>query len=151
MSNFIEESNVSIIALSLHLERAVVKHELQDDAGIYVIEDNWFPFWIKILKQPGLIGFITYINFRKSSTRIERLELANQYNCESYMVAAFVNDDILKMTHTISYRDGLLNETLIRVCRQFSRDIGFAIAEFDPEYKILMRLTETQSVEEENE
>lgn len=151
MSNFIEESNVSIIALSLHLERAVVKHELQDDAGIYVTEDNWFPFWIRILKQPGLIGFVTYINFRKSSTRIQRLELANQFNCESYMVTAFINDDILKMTHTISYRDGLLNETLIRVCRQFSRDIGFAIAEFDPEYKILMRLTETQSVEEENE
>ena len=151
MSDFIEESNVSAITLSLYLERAVVKHELQEDEGIYVVEENWFPFWIRILKKPCLIGFITYINFRKSSTRLQRLELANQFNCESYMSTAFVNNDVLKMTHTISYRDGLLNETLIRVCRKFCGDIGFAIAEFDPEYKILMRLTETQTVEKESE
>ena len=151
MNELIEESDVTAVTLSLHLERAVVNHELQEDEGIYVTEDNWFPFWIRILKQPGLIGFVTYINFRKSSTRLQRLELANAFSCETYMSTAFVENDVLKMTHAISYRNGLLTETLIRACRQYSGGICLAIDEFDPEYKILMRLTEPQSVEKENE
>lgn len=151
MSDFIEEADVNSVTLSLHLERAVVQHKLQDNADIYVTEDDWFPFWISILKKPGFVGFVTYINFRKSSSRLQRLELANEFNRETYMSAAFVEDDVLKITHVISYRDGLLTETLIRACRQFSGGIGLAIDEFDPDYKILMRLMETEPESESTE
>ncbi|WP_041376832.1 YbjN domain-containing protein [Polaromonas naphthalenivorans] len=153
MSDFIPESDVTPVTLSLHLERAVVQHRLEDDEAIYVTEDDWIPFWIRILKKPGFVGFVTYFNFRKSSTSLQRLELANEFNRETYMSSAFVKDDILKITHVISYRDGLLTETLIRACRQFSGGISLAIDEFDPEYKILMRLmkTEPESESSENE
>lgn len=151
MNDLIEESDINAVNLSLYLERAVIDHKLEDDEGIYVNETSWFPFWIRILKKPGLIGFVTYINFRKSSKRLQRLELANEFNRETYMSTAFVEGDVLKMTHVINYRNGLLTETLIRSCRQYSGGISLAIDEFDPDYKILMRLTETESVEEENE
>lgn len=151
MSDFIDESAVSPITLSLHLERAVVKHKLQDNSDIYVTEDDWFPFWISLLKKPGLVGFVTYINFRKSSSRIQRLELTNEFNRETYMGSSFIENDILKITHVISYRDGLLTETLIRACRQFSGGIGLAIDEFDPDYLILMRLSEIQPETESSE
>ena len=44
MSNFIDESNVTPITLSLELEAAVIEHKLEDDEGIYVTEDGFFRF-----------------------------------------------------------------------------------------------------------
>jgi hypothetical protein len=152
MSDFIEHADVSPVTLSLHLENATVAHTLQEDGDIYVTEPGWFPFWIHILPKPDFIGLLTFINFRKSSTELQRLKIANEFNRENYIGTAFVDDgDVLKMTHMLSYRYGIPTETLIRACRQFSGGMGLSIDQFDPDYQILMRLSETQSVETENE
>ena len=145
MNRLIEEINVTAVNLSLELERAVIEHKLQEDEGIYVTEDGWFPFWINILKSKGFIGFTTYLMLRKNSTTLQRLELANQFNCDTYMSSAYVVENMLKIDHVLSYRNGMLSETLIRACRQYSGGIGLFIAEHDPNYQVLMRLTEAET------
>lgn len=145
MNRLIEEINVTAVNLSLELERAVIEHKLQEDEGIYVTEDGWFPFWIRILKSNGFIGFTTYLMLRKNSTTLQRLELANQFNSDTYMSSAYVVEDMLKIDHVLSYRNGMLSETLIRACRQYSGGIGLFITEHDPNYQVLMRLTEAET------
>jgi hypothetical protein len=145
MNNLIEETNVTIVNLSLELERAVIEHTLQDDESIYVTEDNFFPFWIKILKGQGFVGFTTYAMFREGSTTLQRLELVNALNKDTYLSSAYADDDMLRIEHCISYRNGILSEALIRGCRQFSGGIKLFISEYDPEYQILMRLTESET------
>ena len=51
MSNLIEEKDVTAVHLAVELEQAVVQHVLQDDESIYVTEDGWFPFWIRVQKN----------------------------------------------------------------------------------------------------
>lgn len=151
MSNLIEESDVTPVNLSLHLELAVIEHKLEDDHGIYVTEDNFFPFWIRVLKNFGFVGLTTYIIFRKSSTHLQRLELANKFNCKNWIGTAYVDDDRLKIDHVLSYRDGLLTENFIRICRQYTGAIRESLAAFDPDYKILRPLGETEPEDAENE
>lgn len=153
MNKLIEEINVTIVNLSLELEQAVIEHTLQDDESIYVTEDNFFPFWIKILKGQGFVGFTTYLMFRESSTILERLTVVNEFNKDTYLSSAYAVDDVLRIEHCISYRNGILSEALIRGCRQFSGGIKLFISEYDPDFKILMRLNEikTQPEISENE
>lgn len=145
MSNLIEEKDITPVNLSLNLECAVIEHELQDDGGIYVTEDGWFPFWIRILAKKGFVGMTTYIHFRNSSTHLQRLALANQFNNKNWMGTAYVDDDRLRFDHSLSCRDGMLTENFIRSCRQYSRDIRESLTAFDPDYKVLLPLGETES------
>ena len=144
MSNLIEESNVTPVTLSLELESAVIEHKLEDDEGIYVTEDGFFPFWIRVLNSSGFVGFTTYIVFRKSSTRHERLELANSFNKRNYMTSSFVNDDKLTIDHVLNFRSGLLKESFIRGCRQYSSTVESSIKQLDPHYNLLMPLGEVE-------
>ena len=145
MSNLIEETNVTPVTLSLELETSVISHELQDDEGIYVIEDGFFPFWIRILKNCGFVGFNTHISFRESATYLEKLELSNRFNKMNYMLTTYVNDEKLIIDHVLCYRSGLLKETFIRGCRQYSHAISHSIFEIDPEYLVLKPLGESES------
>ena len=151
MTVLIEEASVTAVNLSLYLEEAVIQHELQEDEGIYVTEDRFFPCWIRVLKKSGFIGFSTYAVFRNSSARIERLEFANQINSKNFMTTAYVDSEKLIMDHVLNYRDGMLKETFIRGCRQYSGSIEKSISEPDPDYKVLRRLNETEPEDVENE
>ena len=145
MSNLIEEKDVTPVTLSLELEAAVLEHKLEDDEGIYVTESGFFPCWIRILKNSGYVGFTTYIMFRNSSTRLERLELANRFNKRNYMTTNYVDSDKLIIDHVLCYRSGILKETFIRGLRQYSSAICNAISDIDPDYKVLMPLGENES------
>ena len=140
MSNLIEESNVTPVTLSLELEAAVLEHKLEDDEGIYVTESGFFPCWIRVLKNSGYVGFTTYILFRQSSTRSDRLELANRFNKRNYMTTNHVDGNKLIIDHVLCYKSGILKETFIRGLRQYSSAICNSISEIDPEYKVLMPL-----------
>ena len=64
MSHLIEENDVSAVNLSLELERAVIAHTLDEDKSIYVTEDDFFPFWIKLNSSAGLVIFSSYTFLR---------------------------------------------------------------------------------------
>ena len=144
MSNLIDEKNVTPITLSLELEAAVIEHKLEEDEVIYVTEGGFFPFWIRVLKNSGYVGFSTYIMFRESSTHLERLELANRFNKRNYITTNYVDGDKLIIDHVFCYRSGILKETFIRGCRQYSSAICNSISDIDPDYMVLMPLSEPQ-------
>jgi hypothetical protein len=151
MSNLIEEKDVTSVTLSLELEVAVLEHVLEEDEGIYFTEKGFFPCWIRVLEDSKYIGFTTYIMFRDSSTRLDRLELANRFNKRNYMTTNYVNGDRLTIDHVLCYRSGILKETFIRGLRQYSNAICNSISDIDPEYKILMLLGEPQREGADNE
>lgn len=144
MSNLIDEKNVTPITLSLELEAAVIEHKLDEDEVIYVTEGGFFPFWIRVLKSSGYVGFSTYIMFRDSSTHLERLELVNRFNKRNHITTNYVDGDKLIIDHVLCYRSGILKETFIRGCRQYSSAICNSISEIDPDYMVLMPLSEPQ-------
>ena len=148
MFNFIEENDLTLVNLSVELERAVIGYELQKDESIYVTEDGWFPYWIRVLPKPHhLITLHTFTNFRKNTTLLERLELCNGFNRSQYMVAAYVKEDYIGFNHALTYKDGILRENMIRICRLFSEQIWRGINEFDPEFAIMLQPGQS---EEEN-
>lgn len=152
MNNIIEEKDITAVILSLELEVAVIQHVLQDDEAIYVTEDGYFNFWIRILNKRGLIGFSTHTYFRKSITHSQRLEFCNTINSQYFMITAYTTDDEkLKIDHVINYRDGILQATFIRSCRQFSRTIETAMQELDPEHLIVLLPGQTESEDAESE
>lgn len=151
MSNLIEEKDVTPVTLSLELETAVLEHKLEEDEAIYVTESGFFPCWIRVLKSSGYVGFTTYILFRQSSTRLDRLELANRFNKRNYMTTNHVDGDKLKIDHVLCYKSGILKETFIRGLRQYSSAICNSISEIDPDYIVLLPLGETESDETTNE
>lgn len=146
MTILIEEENVTAVNLSLELERAVIQHELQDDEGIYVTEDNWFNFWIRILKRRGYVGLSTHTRFKKSSSHLQKLDFCNKINSQYFMISAYTtDDDTLKLDHVINFRDGMLRETFIRSCRQFSRTLEVAMMELDPKNDLVLRPGEVET------
>ena len=145
MANLIEESDVSIVNLSLQLENSVIRHALLDDESIYVTEDGYFPFWIKVCQNKGFVVFVTYTYFRKKADLLQRLEIVNDFNKSSFMVTAYADDDTCKFDHELIFRDGLLTETFVRGCRHFSRNVERAIHRFDPGHQIIRPLGETES------
>lgn len=151
MCQLIEEKDVTAVNLSVELERAVIQHKLQDDEGIYVTEDGWFPFWIRILNERGFVGFSTHTYFRKSSTHLQRLEFCNRINYQCFMITAYISDDEkLKVDCVINFRDGMLKETFIRGCRQFSRTIEIAMLDLDPNNLIVLSPGTSESEDVDN-
>lgn len=150
MCILIEEGNVNIVNLSVELERAVIQHDLQEDEVIYITEDCFYPFWILVLKKRGFVGFSTHTQFRKSATKLQRLEFCNRINFQYFMVTAYMtDDDKLKIDHVVSYRDGMLQQTFIRGCGEFSRTIEVAMHDLDPENEIVLRPGQIESEPED--
>ena len=142
MINLIEEADVTLATLSVELERAVIQYETRDDS-LYVNEDGYFPFWLYVKKSAGLVGFGTYIAFRDSTTELQRLNLANEFNKYAFGITAYVSGDRLKIDHIVNFRAGLLRETFVRVSRNFAATITNSIRDHDPNYEILLPLSET--------
>lgn len=138
MSMLIEENDVSVINLSVELERAVIQHEMRDNESLYVTEDGMFPFWISVNSATGLVLFRTHTNFKNASSQMQRLELCNELNMKQYLVTAYVMDDRLYVDYVLNFRDGLLRETFIRTCRQFSSNVKSGLSQIDSEHEIAL-------------
>jgi Putative bacterial sensory transduction regulator len=151
MSNLIEEKDVTIVYLAVELERAVIEHDLEDDKSIYVNEDTWFPFWVHASQSSGFVSFKTYTNFKKSTNKLQRLELCNELNNQNFLVTAYVQDDRLTIDYVLNFRDGLLRETFIRTCRQFPRNIEHGLKKVDPECDFILPPGKTEPEDEESQ
>jgi hypothetical protein len=149
MSILIEEKDVTAVNLAVELERAVIQHVLDEDKSIYVTEDCWFPYWIRIQESAGYVTFKTYTNFKKSTSHLQRLELCNELNAKNYLVTACVKDDQLLFDYILNYRDGLLRETFIRSCRQFARNLERGLELVDPENDFVLPPGKTEPKNEE--
>ena len=131
MSDLIEEKDVTNVTLAIELERAVIEYTLDDDNDIYVTEDGWFPYWVRVRKDVGLVNIRTHSYFKKSASQIQRLELCNELNSQNYLITAHVDGYRLNIDHALNFRGGLLRETFIRVCRQFSSNIERGLGRVD--------------------
>lgn len=138
MTTLIEEKDVTVVNLALALEQAVIEYELGENGSIYVLEDYWFPFMIDIQKSLGYVTFSTSTNFRKNTNYLQRLELCNELNSKNYLVTAVLREDQLLLHSILNYRDGMLRETFIRACRQFSGSLLKGLDQVDPDYKLFM-------------
>ena len=148
MRIYMEEKEVTAVNLALELEGAVITHELHADESIYVFEDGWYPFWISMNASLGYVCFKTHTRFKASSSQLQRLELCNALNLHSYLVTAAMQDEQLLLDHVLIYRDGLLRETFIRACRQFSRNIQRGMDRLDPDNAVALRPGQTEPSDE---
>ncbi|MBP9735493.1 MAG: YbjN domain-containing protein [Rhodoferax sp.] len=148
MTQLIEEKDVTPVNLSVELERAVIEHTMDDDHSIYVTEDSWFPFWIRIHQGSGYVSFKTHTNFKKSSNRLQRLEICNAFNKNRFMLTCYESQDRLYFDHVLSFRDGLLRENFVRSCRQFANNIAIGFADTDPDNIFVLRPGVTEPEDE---
>lgn len=151
MTSLIEEKDVTVVNLALELERAVIEYVLDDDQSIYVNEDGWFLFWIRVLHGAGMVSFKTHTHFKKSTTHLQRLELCSELSSQNYLIAAYVEDKQLVIDYVVNFRDGLLRETFIRTCRQFARNIERGLNQVDPENDFVLLPGKTESEDESNQ
>jgi Putative bacterial sensory transduction regulator len=139
MSILIEDNDVTPVNVAIELERAVITHKLNADGKIYVTEDGWYPFWIEVKQGSGLIFFTTHTYFKRAATTVQRLEVCNELNQRSYALTAYSRDQRLCIDHALSYRDGLLRETLVRTCRMFANNIGSGLSAVDPDNALVLQ------------
>lgn len=141
MNNLFEEKDVDIVKLSLELENAVIQHVLREDGEIYITEDDFYPYWIRILDSRGLISLSTYTYFKSTIPHQERLEFCNKINGHYFCITASLSDcGALKIDQAIPFRDGIIREHFVRMCRQFSKNIVSAINQFDePHNKFVLQ------------
>jgi hypothetical protein len=144
MSNLIEEKDVTAVNLAVELERAVIEHILDEEKCIYVNEDSWFPYWVRVLNGAGFISFKTHTHFKKSTSHLQRLELCNELNKKNFLITAYVDDDRLIIDHVLNFRDGLLRENFIRACRQFTSNIERGLNKADPENDFVLPPGQTE-------
>ena len=147
MINFIEEVDVTLVKLSVELERAVIEHNLDEDGNIYVKEDGWHPYAINIDNAAGLIRFSTFATFASAVSALKRLKLANQLNANNNLLTAciFDGDDCLTIDYSLIFRDGLLRESFIRTCRQFCANVKDGLKEIDHDGALLLVPGEEES------
>ncbi len=148
MCLLIEESDVTSVNLAIELERAVVEHMQEEDESIYVVEDGWFPFWIRVLKDAGYVSFKSHTNFTRSSSHQQRLELCNQLNSQNFLITAYVDDDRLIIDYVLNFRDGLLRESFIRSCRQFASNIERGLNKIDLNNEFILPPGKTEPEDE---
>ncbi len=149
MNMLIEEQDVTAVNLAVELERAVIQHVLDDDGSIYVTEDHWFPFWIRVQKSQGYVAFTTYTQFKKTTPHLQRLELCNALNATSYLVTAYVQDEQLRLDCVLNYRGGLLRENFVRACRQFAASLAKRLERVDPDNDFIWPPGKTEPADEE--
>jgi hypothetical protein len=148
MSSLIEEKDVTAVNLAVELERAVIEHVLSEDLSIYVNEDGWFPYWVRILQGAGFISFKTHTNFKKASSQLQKLELCNELNSQNFLITAYVDDDRLIIDHVLNFRDGLLRENFVRSCRQFASNIERGLNKIDANNEFILPPGKTEPEDE---
>jgi hypothetical protein len=149
IDTLIEEKDLSLVALSLELEKATIDCDLRDEHSIYVHEEGMFPFWINLHEGPRFLLLTTYLEWVPEVPDEERLAFCNRINEQLFMPAVYLRtierDDgetIKRFTaaYPISYRDGLLISQFIRLCRKFASAMTQIQNDFDPEHAMLQPL-----------
>lgn len=148
MSQLIEEADVTAVNLAIELERAVIEHRLDEDKSIYVTEDGWFPFWIRVQQGAGYVSFKTHTKFKKATSHMQRLELCNELNKSKYMLTCYEADDRMFFDHVLNFRDGLLRENFVRACRQFAKAAEAGLHDADPENDFVLMPGQTEPKDE---
>ena len=144
ISPFIEENDVSLVTLSLELEKATIEHETRPNS-LYIQEPGMFPFWVNLHEEPKYILINTYLNFVPTASNEMRLSLCNRINEKLFLPSTYIHtfehdgeDEQRFMTaYPIYYRDGLIASHFIRMCRTFSNALKQIQDEFDRENEIL--------------
>jgi hypothetical protein len=150
MCTVIEEIEVTAVNLSLYLEQAVIRHDVDDEREIYITETGWFPFWIQVRRKSAQLILSTHTMFRRSTGTLQRYEFVNEVNSKFVLVSAFVDGKRLRVDHALLYRDGLTRESFIRTCRVFNDSLTRAMSELDPDGSILLAPGETEDSDQEN-
>lgn len=148
MSFLIEELDVNPVNLAIELERAVIEHSIEEDESIYVTEDGWFPFWIRVLRGAGYVHFKTHCDFKKATSHLQRLEICNELNKSKCMLTCHAMDDRMYFDHVLIFRDGLLRENFVRACRQFAKAVETGLQEADPDNHFVLMPGQTESENE---
>ncbi|MDD5030665.1 MAG: YbjN domain-containing protein [Rhodoferax sp.] len=148
MSDLIEEKDVTAVNLAIELERAVIGYTLENDKSIYVTEDGWFPHWVQVYKGSGCVVFKTHSYFKKSTSQLHRMQLCNELNSQFCLITAYVEGNRLNIDYALNFRGGLLRETFIRVCRQFSSNIERGLDKVDAVNDYVLPPGETEPEDE---
>lgn len=147
MTTLIEEKDVTLATLSLALESAVISHKQDGDNSLYIVEDSFFPCWIRIFEDIGFVAMRTYTNFRSSANRNQQMEICNELNSINFVATACARDKKLMFDHVLNYRDGLLKEDFIRTVRQFSDNITEGLKRVDEENCFILGPGESETEE----
>jgi hypothetical protein len=151
MCTVIDDKDVTPVNLSLALEQAVIRHDLNNDKELYVTEAGWFPFWIRVCRGTGKVGLSTHTLFRINTGNLQRLEFANEVNSKFNLVSAHVDAMRLRVDHCLLFRDGMTRESFIRACRMFNDSLNRAMSELDPDRSILMAPGESEENDEDQD
>jgi hypothetical protein len=151
MCTVIEDKDVTPVNLSLALEQAVIRHDLDNDKEIYVREAGWFPFWIRVYRGTGNVVLNTHTRFRSSTGMLQRLEFANEVNSKFTLVSAHVDKTRLRVDHCLLFRDGMTRESFIRACRVFNDSLNRAMSELDPDKSILLAPGESEESDQDQD
>jgi 5-formaminoimidazole-4-carboxamide-1-beta-D-ribofuranosyl 5'-monophosphate synthetase len=104
-----------------------------------------------VLEGAGFLSFKTHTNFKKSTSKLQRLELCNELNMQNYLITAYVQNNRLMIDYVFNFRDGLLRETFIRTCRQFASNIDRGLSKIDPDNDFILLPGKTESEDESSE
>lgn len=133
MSTLLSESEITSPNISVRLESAVISHNMNERGSIYVLENNWFPYWINIHKNRKLINFNTYTHFRAGTPEEKKMEIVNELNKAGALMSVYADNDSVCMLYFMHFRDGMLLEHFIRTCRDFPIDVKESIRSVDPD------------------
>lgn len=148
LDTLLEEKDVTLVTLSLELEKATIDCDLRDEHSLYVHEEGMFPFWINRHEQPRFLLLNTYLEWVPDVPDEQRLAFCNRINDRLFMPSVYLRtierdgerSTRFTASYPIYYRDGLLVSQFIRLCRKFAQAIAQIQAEFDPEHTMLQPL-----------
>lgn len=146
-TELLEESQVSIISLSMELEKASIAYKEAGKDAVYVQEAGLFPTWVRIRQESKFIMFTTYLDFKPNNDE-SMLHFCNTINDNLYLPTVSQHPvehegkSINRMyaSHVLLYRDGILVSHFIRMLRQFSQNMYRIQEEYDKDGVMLERL-----------
>ena len=71
------------------------------------------------------------------------------FDVSNYVVTSYVQGDTLYFDCIVNFRDGVLRETFIRTCRQFSKNIEKGLSQVNVDDTFVLRPGKTEPEDEE--
>jgi hypothetical protein len=138
MSNFIEETDVTLARLSLLLENAAISHETQQDNALYIDGDLPYRFWVRLSKRSRHVTLSSYIRFQDGITEEQKTMLCARANTELSSICAYPMENRLCTDFSMSYSDGLIPTQFLRLCRSFAGSTRAIEDDMDPERALIV-------------
>ena len=126
-TNTITRESLSKETLKSLLEDAAFDVGLDNDGDI-VVSDQIRCFVLPNIKQ-GTIRLMTGFVFKDDTTRLARVEAANEINTNFVMVRASVSGNVLYFDHDIFLNDGLSRRPFVVTVKRFCSIPRMAVAE----------------------